>query len=300
MRIKNRMFLLNERKSPWICSQSHATGTTEAAPASVEVPVEILEPVLGTAEIATAAVAAPQNNDSLESFADWLPLIFTVAVLISFGAVLVIAVYAIRKMSDSIPKDSAQALYDVAGRYADYVEQSFAKLIDAAKETPTPIDDTGLLIAKVPLDALLQEIRRRGGQVCRDRRLFRRVRGGGGPEPVPQPLEPGFDPAQFDLGGQQAGVAALAGLVGRTGHLLRLVRHVEVARDGFDRPGQIGQLDPGGDPQPGMSGFCRSEPGEQFGGLFPFFISVMGRLPRFMGAALTIAYGVFLYTGFMG
>lgn len=31
-----------------------------------------------------------------------------------------------------------------------------------------------------------------------------------------------------------------------------------------------------------------------------FFVSVMGRLPRFMGALLTIAYGVFLYTGFMG
>jgi cation:H+ antiporter len=31
-----------------------------------------------------------------------------------------------------------------------------------------------------------------------------------------------------------------------------------------------------------------------------FFISVMGRLPRFMGATLTLAYGVFLYTGFMG
>jgi cation:H+ antiporter len=30
------------------------------------------------------------------------------------------------------------------------------------------------------------------------------------------------------------------------------------------------------------------------------FISVMGRLPRFMGATLTLAYGVFLYTGFMG
>jgi cation:H+ antiporter len=31
-----------------------------------------------------------------------------------------------------------------------------------------------------------------------------------------------------------------------------------------------------------------------------FFVSVVGRLPRFMGALLTIAYGVFLYTGFMG
>ena len=31
-----------------------------------------------------------------------------------------------------------------------------------------------------------------------------------------------------------------------------------------------------------------------------FFISVMGRLPRFMGATLTLAYGVFFYTGFMG
>jgi cation:H+ antiporter len=26
----------------------------------------------------------------------------------------------------------------------------------------------------------------------------------------------------------------------------------------------------------------------------------MGRLPRFMGATLTLAYGVFLYAGFMG
>jgi cation:H+ antiporter len=31
-----------------------------------------------------------------------------------------------------------------------------------------------------------------------------------------------------------------------------------------------------------------------------FFVSVIGRLPRIMGALLTIAYGVFLYTGFMG
>ena len=31
-----------------------------------------------------------------------------------------------------------------------------------------------------------------------------------------------------------------------------------------------------------------------------FFVSGVGRLPRFMGALLTIAYGVFLYTGFMG
>ena len=31
-----------------------------------------------------------------------------------------------------------------------------------------------------------------------------------------------------------------------------------------------------------------------------FFISVMGRLPRLMGATLTLAYGVFLFTGFMG
>ena len=31
-----------------------------------------------------------------------------------------------------------------------------------------------------------------------------------------------------------------------------------------------------------------------------FFVSVMGRLPRTIGALLTIAYGVFLYTGFMG
>lgn len=31
-----------------------------------------------------------------------------------------------------------------------------------------------------------------------------------------------------------------------------------------------------------------------------FFISSIGRLPRFMGAALTIAYGVFLATGFIG
>jgi cation:H+ antiporter len=36
-------------------------------------------------------------------------------------------------------------------------------------------------------------------------------------------------------------------------------------------------------------------------GLFHlFFVSVIGRLPRLMGALLTIAYGVFLYTGFMG
>jgi Ca2+/Na+ antiporter len=28
-----------------------------------------------------------------------------------------------------------------------------------------------------------------------------------------------------------------------------------------------------------------------------FFVSVIGRLPRIMGALLTIAYGVFLYTG---
>ncbi len=31
-----------------------------------------------------------------------------------------------------------------------------------------------------------------------------------------------------------------------------------------------------------------------------FFVAIVGRLPRFMGALLTIAYGVFLYTGFMG
>lgn len=31
-----------------------------------------------------------------------------------------------------------------------------------------------------------------------------------------------------------------------------------------------------------------------------FFVAVIGRLPRFMGALLTIAYGVFLYTGFVG
>jgi cation:H+ antiporter len=31
-----------------------------------------------------------------------------------------------------------------------------------------------------------------------------------------------------------------------------------------------------------------------------FFISVVGRLPRIMGALLTVAYGAFLYTGFMG
>lgn len=31
-----------------------------------------------------------------------------------------------------------------------------------------------------------------------------------------------------------------------------------------------------------------------------FIISVMGRLPRFMGATLTLAYGVFLFTGFLG
>jgi cation:H+ antiporter len=31
-----------------------------------------------------------------------------------------------------------------------------------------------------------------------------------------------------------------------------------------------------------------------------FFIVFIGRLPRTMGAVLTIAYGVFLYTGFMG
>ena len=31
-----------------------------------------------------------------------------------------------------------------------------------------------------------------------------------------------------------------------------------------------------------------------------FFVSVIGRLPRIMGALLTIAYGAFLYTGFMG
>jgi cation:H+ antiporter len=30
------------------------------------------------------------------------------------------------------------------------------------------------------------------------------------------------------------------------------------------------------------------------------FVSLVGRLPRLMGAALTAAYGVFLYTGFMG
>jgi cation:H+ antiporter len=30
------------------------------------------------------------------------------------------------------------------------------------------------------------------------------------------------------------------------------------------------------------------------------FISVAGRLPRYMGAGLTLAYGAFLYTGFMG
>jgi cation:H+ antiporter len=31
-----------------------------------------------------------------------------------------------------------------------------------------------------------------------------------------------------------------------------------------------------------------------------FFVSVVGRLPRFMGALLTVAYGVFLYTGLIG
>ena len=31
-----------------------------------------------------------------------------------------------------------------------------------------------------------------------------------------------------------------------------------------------------------------------------FFVSVIGQLPRFMGALLTAAYGVFIYTGFMG
>ena len=31
-----------------------------------------------------------------------------------------------------------------------------------------------------------------------------------------------------------------------------------------------------------------------------FFVAVIGRLPRLMGALLTLAYGVFLYTGFMG
>jgi cation:H+ antiporter len=31
-----------------------------------------------------------------------------------------------------------------------------------------------------------------------------------------------------------------------------------------------------------------------------FFVSVIGQLPRFMGALLTAAYGVFLYIGFMG
>jgi cation:H+ antiporter len=36
------------------------------------------------------------------------------------------------------------------------------------------------------------------------------------------------------------------------------------------------------------------------GVLHLFFISVMGRLPRFMGATLILAYGVFLYSGFMG
>jgi cation:H+ antiporter len=30
-----------------------------------------------------------------------------------------------------------------------------------------------------------------------------------------------------------------------------------------------------------------------------FFVSFMGRLPRLMGAVLTIAYGIFLYTGFI-
>jgi len=31
-----------------------------------------------------------------------------------------------------------------------------------------------------------------------------------------------------------------------------------------------------------------------------FFVSAIGRLPRIVGALLTVAYGVFLYTGFMG
>ncbi len=31
-----------------------------------------------------------------------------------------------------------------------------------------------------------------------------------------------------------------------------------------------------------------------------FFVAVIGRLPRLMGAILTLAYGVFLYTGFLG
>ena len=31
-----------------------------------------------------------------------------------------------------------------------------------------------------------------------------------------------------------------------------------------------------------------------------FFVAIVGRLPRFVGALLTVAYGVFLYTGFMG
>jgi len=31
-----------------------------------------------------------------------------------------------------------------------------------------------------------------------------------------------------------------------------------------------------------------------------FFVSLIGRLPRIMGALLTVAYGAFLYTGFMG
>ena len=31
-----------------------------------------------------------------------------------------------------------------------------------------------------------------------------------------------------------------------------------------------------------------------------FFVAVVGRLPRWMGALLTAVYGVFIYTGFMG